>query len=155
MVNRRAHVRKVPGFGGRYRIDDLGRVSRDGFELTPIRGRYVNMSWEGVVHRVDIARLVARCFLPNPWKLPLVNHKDGNQANNRVENLEWVEHLPVRVGRKRNPRHVLQFATDGSCIAEFASAVKAAACSGVSPAAIRNCLAGKSHSAGGFVWRYK
>lgn len=33
--------------------------------------------------------MVAETFIPNPKKLPIVNHKDGNKKNNDSTNLEW------------------------------------------------------------------
>lgn len=46
----------------------------------------------------SIHRLLAEAFIPNPQKLPEVNHKDGNTANNLISNLEWC------TGRE-NKRH--------------------------------------------------
>lgn len=36
-----------------------------------------------------VHRLVANSFIPNPNRLPQINHKDGNRKNNHVDNLEW------------------------------------------------------------------
>ena len=43
-------------------------------------GRFINLQ----VHRI-----VANQFIPNPYNLPEVNHKDGNKSNNSIYNLEW------------------------------------------------------------------
>jgi len=47
-----------------------------------------------------IHRLVAECYLPNPFNLPEVNHKDFDKSNNSVENLEWVT-------KKQNKWHTI------------------------------------------------
>lgn len=36
-------------------------------------------------------RLVATHFIPNPYNLPEVNHKDLNKLNNHYANLEWCD----------------------------------------------------------------
>lgn len=50
--------------------------------------RMVDENGHNVAREVHI--LVAKTFIPNPNNYPIVNHKDGNKHNNRVDNLEWV-----------------------------------------------------------------
>ncbi len=52
---------------------------------------YLRVNLEGKHHRVH--RLVAEAFIPNPDKLPEVNHLNGIRDDNRVENLEWCSRL--------------------------------------------------------------
>ena len=35
-------------------------------------------------------RIIAQQFIPNPNNLPFIDHVDNNRANNRIENLRWV-----------------------------------------------------------------
>ena len=39
-----------------------------------------------------VHRLVAETYLPNPYNLSDVHHKDNNPRNNNLDNLEWVTH---------------------------------------------------------------
>lgn len=51
---------------------------------------HVGLCKNGIKKRVNIHRLLAELFIPNPDNLPQVDHIDGNTDNNSVENLEWV-----------------------------------------------------------------
>lgn len=44
---------------------------------------------EGKTKTLNIARLVAKAFIPNPNNYTEVNHINGNPKDNYVENLEW------------------------------------------------------------------
>lgn len=55
------------------------------------RGQYlaVKLYRNGMPQFQSIHRLVASAFIPNPFNLPCVNHKDEVGHNNSSDNLEW------------------------------------------------------------------
>jgi len=50
----------------------------------------VTVSHKGKSKTLMMHRLVAEAFIPNPDNKPMVNHKDLDGSNNKVENLKWV-----------------------------------------------------------------
>lgn len=79
-----------------YRIGSRGTIlSKSGKPMKHCKagtGHYqVNCMINGKVKKYYVHRLVASKFVPNPYGLPRVNHKDGNTANNEATNLEWVD----------------------------------------------------------------
>lgn len=85
--------RDVPGYD-RYEVNREGQVRRKAFVLSPgpipTGHLTVNLgTGVGKTKSMYVHRLVAMAFLENPDDKPLVNHKNGNPKDNRVENLEW------------------------------------------------------------------
>jgi hypothetical protein len=96
-------VSDLPG----YSVSNFGKVKSDRYNKIlsyyPDQKGYpqVSMSFKNkrVVKRVHL--IVAKEFLPNPENLPIVNHKDGNNKNPFVGNLEWVS-------AKGNTQHAVE-----------------------------------------------
>lgn len=50
---------------------------------------YISVTVNSKTIHLYVHRIIAGCFLPNPDKLPEVNHIDNDPTNNAVLNLEW------------------------------------------------------------------
>ena len=67
---------------------------KDGYKICAIKQK----NGQRVTKRVH--RIIASTYIDNPDCKPIVNHKDGNKANNHISNLEWVT-------AKENRRHAI------------------------------------------------
>lgn len=107
----------------RYEVSNMGRVrtketglvrklrDKDGYKVFRVR-----MAKKKFVEKF-VHRIVARAFLGEPdWDQTMVNHKNCDRGDNRVENLEWAnaksnaEHSAQMrgIGLRRLPDTVLQ-----------------------------------------------
>lgn len=153
-IDKKENVREVPGYGGRYKVSDQGKVYSRRGELVLIDGRYVNLSYRAVATRVDVAYLVARAFLSNLGGCRWVSHKDGDTRNNRADNLEWTEKRPHGAGSAGAKRAVLVYDLEGNCLAKYDSIRQAEEETGVARSLIRNCASGRSRRAKNYIFRY-
>lgn len=93
-------------------------------------------------------RLVAEHFIPNPYQMPEVNHKDCDISNNTVENLEWVskienEHHSHVFGNKPYRGYFVEY--ENGKIDLFSSCGELARCVCVTNRTVINWLQGKSN----------
>lgn len=94
LVKKLAHTRR----------DTMGRVQNKAEKVLSYnrcrnkKYNHVHLYNKGKGKSFSVHRLVALAFIPNIEGKPQVNHIDGNQKNNNVDNLEWVT-------RSENIRH--------------------------------------------------
>ena len=92
-------IRKpVPGYEESYEVSNWGNVRSIKKDILVMRQfehwkKYwvIYLCQPGVIKKkFFVHRLVALAFIENPEAKPIVNHKDGDRKNNRLDNLEWM-----------------------------------------------------------------
>lgn len=162
----------IEGYEGLYQISTEGRVKSLNYNhtgkekilknKTGSRGYFnVNLSKDGKSKNINVHRIVATHFIPNPDNLPQVNHIDENKQNNCVENLEWCtaeynntygSRLEKSAKSKSIP--IIQFTKDGEFVRKWESARIAEYTLGLNIGSVCSCLKGKHKSTGGYKWHY-
>lgn len=171
----------VAGYEGLYQVSNLGRIkslNRMSIHHHPKNRAVFKNHWKGVILKPRLTngycyvglwknnkmtnfrvhRIVAITFIPNPQKLPCVNHIDGNKENNSVLNLEWctykenIEHA-YSVGLYKNKIPV-ESVLNGVVVKKYASAKDAEKEDGFQSQNIAKCCRGLRKTHGGYSWRY-
>lgn len=103
--------RDIPGYEGSYQASTLGRIrsldrvimrggsKRRGPYEARLKGKILVQVSNNQGYRVvplgkdapccRVHQLIAKTFIPNLENKPMINHIDGNTANNKIDNLEW------------------------------------------------------------------
>ena len=97
-----------------------------------------------------IHRLVAKAFIANPNRYPMINHKDENKANNIVTNLEWCDN---RYNIRYSKAKKVGCYKDGKLIKVYDAVIDTEK-DGFYHGHVCKVLKGKLKSHGGYQWHY-
>lgn len=177
----------VENYEGLYEVSNLGRIKslertvwnkgRGYYKTVPERTLkgvsdkdsylvvYLCKNGKSKTHKVH--RLVAEAFIPNPNNLPLINHKNEDKTDNKVENLEWCSYSynntyndkAKKIGRKlrndpKRSKPIIGVDKVTGLKVEFPSTMEASRQTGIDHRRINACLKGRGKSAKGFYWHY-
>lgn len=167
--------RDVKGYEGLYQVSNFGNVwsfyvNRALAKHLHPNGYYaVRLCKCGRHKNIQLGRIVASAFLPNPNNLPETNHKDCNPRNNRADNLEWCTRkyninygdrtqkmldspgYKSHIERLKVP--ILQFQKSGEFVKRWDCASDIEKTQHIDAGNISLCCSGKRGSAGGYIWR--
>lgn len=173
----------VKGYDGIYDISNYGQLyshprstTKGGYTYGLKRGNYLyySLSKDGK----EIAKMVHQWMwitfvgaIPEGYD---VHHINGNNKDNRLENLELIEHTKhlklhykekgkkmVKAVKDKCSKPVLQYTLNGEFVAEYKSAADAERQTGICNSNITACCKGrikkgyKVKTAGGYIWKYK
>lgn len=176
----------IKGYEGFYQVSNLGRVKslerdvycQDGtfhhlkekILVAALDGSgypFVNLFKNGKMKNINVHRLVAMAFLPNPENKPQVNHKNEIKTDNSVSNLEWCTvsynvNYGTRTARAVQNRKSYKLGNAPNAKPVFCEELnKTFDCAkrveeelGIWGTSIIKVCKGKAKTAGGFHWKY-
>jgi hypothetical protein len=159
----------IKGYKGRYQISNNGNVRSLNYNNTKKPHLLAKTLTADGYYRVGLSknkkqklffvhRLVAETFISNPNNFLIINHKDGNKLNNKVNNLEYCtqsynikEAYRLKLMKPRKLK-VNQYDLQGNFIKQWNSIKEIELfynCRHIS-----NCCKKKRKTAKGFIWEY-
>ena len=158
----------IQKYEGRYEVSDKGRIRAIVRRMKYLRPRdngkgylYVDLYADGTrVRRFYIHRLVALTFLSGHRIGLEINHKDGDKANNILENLCFMSHSDnlkhaYNTGLHSGPRPVNKRKVKVKGTRKVFDSITAAAHAiGIAPCGINNALNRRQKTAKGREWVY-
>lgn len=129
---------------------------------------YVNLYNDNTIKVKSIHSIVMETFICSRENSCVINHKNLDKSDNRLENLEYItqkENIKhsaingrqIRAKGNKNKYHkpVLQYDLNGNLIKEWDSVMDAERGTGIRSNYISNCALGKCKKSQGFIWQYK
>lgn len=175
VVSNREEWKDIKETNNQYQISNFGRIKSKARTIIYKNGKVINKK-EKIMKPFDdkdgyknifihpmkkhfkIHRLVAEYFLLNENNYPLVNHKDKNPSNNKVDNLEWCTYNYNNTyagARDTQKKRILQFDLDGNLIKEWESISLAAQSVDTSAGNITECCKGNHKHIKNYIWKFK
>lgn len=152
----------IEGYAGLYQISNHGNVksfhtSKEKI-LKPVKDKdgylFVGLYKQGKHKKhYKVHRLVAKAFIENPDNLPVVNHKDEDKTNNKVDNLEYCTaeyNINYGTRNQRISKRVLCIETGKI----YQSGKQVERELGFFSSYISSACNGKLKQAYGYTWRY-
>ena len=143
----------IPGFDGMYAVSDQGRIysvnTKEMLAKRPTNsGQRVGFCRHGIPSYHSVRQLVANAFVDNAGGSTSIISIDGDQQNDRADNLKWVG-----AQAKRQNANAIRASKDG-IVHRFRSLAEAVRWIHGGRNFIPECLRGERDTYKGYKWEY-
>ena len=173
----------IVGYEDIYQVSNMGNVRKiapfsrkmdcsicNPYQLKKVKSStgyvHVQLVKDGRSSTINVHKLVAQAFVPNPENKPEINHIDADRSNNISTNLEWVTHVENMVhavklshidtsimrSHKKRMYTVLQYSVQGKFIKEWECVDDIVAEYGIRRCTVYACLNKHHKSSFDYMW---